>query len=535
MLAGVALVPAARASAVASAGPPATGASVTTDKGVVIGTVGDGTRSFSGIPFAAPPVGKDRWAPPKPAAPWSQPLDATKLAAACEQGVNTSFGTPKVSVSEDCLHLNVYTPTTSTQKRPVMVWFHGGGYTGGQGGDYDGGPFARDHDAIVVTVNYRLGVFGFLATSGLSATSSTHTSGNYGLEDQQAALQWVQRNIAAFGGDPQKVTIAGQSAGAGSVCFQTVAPKSRGLFAGAIMMSGNCAFRTSPTPTLSQSESQGDKYAATVGCSGSGTSEADCLRSKSVDELLTSAGGTSTGGATALPLAPIVDGKFIPQDPGKLIRQGKFNRVPVMSGNTSDEGTTFVFLNYELKGMPVTADGYRAALQLLIPSANPDTVMARYPLSQYPTPSQAVAVARTDSSVCQLNASAQVYATKVPTYVYVFADRTTPSPIPKLPSLNIGVGHGNDIQYVFQNQGIPLVSVTPSPFTATQQAVTNSVTDYWAQFMKTGDPGHAGGPTWPRFTPTSQKRIVYGTDATTVDASNFSADHQCGFWLKQTS
>src|SRR5262249_25313686 len=161
-------------------------------------------------------------------------------------------------------------------------------------------------------------------------------------------------------------------------------------------------------------------------------------------------------------------------DPGVLIRTGHFNRVPVMEGNTSDEGTTFVFITYELKGMPVTTDGYRAALQNLVPAANPDEVMAHYPLSQYPSPSQAVATARTDSSVCALNQSAKVYATKVPTYAYEFADRTLPTLIPKLPTLTMGVGHGNDIQYVFQNQGIPLVSVTPAPFTATQQKVSNS-------------------------------------------------------------
>ena len=159
-----------------------------------------------------------------------------------------------------------------------------------------------------------------------------------------------------------------------------------------------------------------------------------------------------------------MDGTFIPKDPGTLIRTGHFNRVPVMEGNTSDEGTTFVLINYELKGMPVTADGYRAALQNLVPAANPDGVMARYPLSQYPSPSQAVAAARTDSSVCGLNQSAKVYAGKVPTYAYVFADRTLPTPLAKLPTLTMGVGHGNDLQYVFQNQGIPLVSVAPSPF-----------------------------------------------------------------------
>jgi para-nitrobenzyl esterase len=520
--------------AVSQAGAAAsTDAQVTTDKGVVVGTVETDTRSFLGIPYAAPPTGDGRWAPPKPAAKWAEPRDATKLGAACEQNVNTSFGPQSVPTSEDCLFLNVNTPTTTTTKRPVLVFFHGGGYVGGMGGDYDGRPFARDHDAIVVTVNYRLGVFGFLAASSLNATDSKHTSGNYGIEDQRAALQWVQKNIAAFGGDPKRVTIAGQSAGSGSVCVHTVSPESRGLFSGAIMESGTCAAGLKPTPTLAEVAQQGDTFASTLGCPGTDASAAACLRGKSPEAVLAAVGGDSITGGAAITLSPIVDGRVIPKQPTQLIESGKFNKVPMIIGNTSNEGTTFVLINYEVKGTPVTADGYGAAITKLTPGADVQKVMDLYPLSAYRTPSQAVAAARTDSSVCGLNAAAKLFAAKVPTYAYVFADPNAPSPVDlaKLfPTITMGASHASELQYLFQTAGIPLSSVTPSKFDATEKAVSNSLTGYWAAFMAKQAPGKGGGPSWPKFQATNGTRVVFNSGGTTLDSSNFEQAHHCDFW-----
>ena len=425
-----------------------------------------------------------------------------------------NIGKPTATISEDCLYLNVYTPSGGGSNLPVMVWIHGGGFTGGQGADCDGHTFARDHHTIVVTVNYRLGVFGFLAAASLSRTSPTKTSGNYGLEDRRAALQWVHGNIAAFGGSPRRVTIAGESAGGGSVCFHTVSPKSRGLFQAAIMESGSSAYTYRPVPTLREAENLGDGFATKVGCDG--PESAACLRSKSAEELLSTAGGTSTGGESSLPLAPIVDGAFIPKQPAALFTAGRINRAPVIIGNNADEGTIFVFLNHELKSSPVTADEYEADLKKLAGVTDSTATLARYPLADYPSPSQALAAATTDSFVCEIDASAKRYARSVPTYSYEFSDRNAPFPLAKLPTLSIGAGHGLELQYVFQSQGIPLISVTPSNFDSAQQAVSDSLTGYWARFMGRELQARVTGSNGRGSNTARARRTVFGSDATTV-------------------
>jgi para-nitrobenzyl esterase len=533
---GILVLPAAWAGAQSASSNP----QVSTDKGAVVGSVDQkiGVRTFLGIPYAAPPVGALRWQPPRPAASWSAPRQATTLGSACEQNVNTSFGQPTVGVSEDCLFLNVYTPLSGSHL-PVVVWFHGGGYTGGQGGDYDGRFYASQRHQIVVTVNYRLGAFGFLATNSLNATSSTHTSGNYGFEDQQAALRWVQKNIASFGGNAGNVTITGQSAGAGSVCFHTVSPQSRGLFEAGILMSGTCAFRFQPIPTLQQIASQGDTIAAQLGCSGTDAAAAACLRAKSPQSILAATGGGSTGGATTLPLGPLVDGRIIPQQPETLVKSGRFNKVPLMMGNVLDEGTIFVFLNHVLAGAPpVTAAEYPSLVQAttLPQGITVDEVVQHYPLSSYPSPNQALAQVMTDESVCQIDAQTKLFAKWVPTYAYEFADRDAPNlaaPIAKAGGLTLGANHGIDIQYVFKSEGIPLVSATPAPFDTAQNAVSNSIGSYWAHFAATGNPGSAGGPAWPRFQAGSPERVRYDTGGTTL-FKNLEQEHQCSFWLSTT-
>jgi para-nitrobenzyl esterase len=508
------------------------GAQVTTDKGAVVGTVESATRSFLGIPFAAPPVGDLRWAPPQPAAAWTTPLQATAPGNACVQNVSASYGKASVGIAEDCLYLNVHTPATSTTQRPVMVWFHGGGYTGGMGADYDGRSLAKDNGIIVVTVNYRLGVFGFLATSGLNATSSTKTSGNYGIEDQRAALQWVQHNIAAFGGDPKRVAIAGESAGGGSVCSHLVSPESAGLFHAAIQESGTCS-NALATPTLASATTAGDGFAATLGCTGTGADQATCLRGKSADALRDAGGGGSTGGATPIPLRPIVDGKVIPSQPYDLLRSGKFNKVPVISGYNLTEGSTFVYLAYQVKGNQVTPEGYADAVKNLLAGSprSVDEIVAQYPPSKYKTPSDAVAAARTDSSVCGLNATTELFAAKVPTYAYMFADTTLPFLGGKPDTLTIGVGHGMEMQYLFKSQGIPLVKTLDPGFSAAQLKVSDAMAGFWSAFVTSGVPGTQAGVTWPKYTTSAEKRLVFNPDAPTTDTFDANA-HNCSFWLR---
>jgi para-nitrobenzyl esterase len=505
---------------------------VAVEQGELVGVVEGASRSFLGVPYGAPPTGDARWTEPEPAPSWSTPRQATSLGAACAQRVSPSYGEPSVAVSEDCLFLNVHAPTTATGRRPVMVWFHGGGYTGGQGGDYDGRLLAGEDDLVVVTVNYRLGVFGFLAASGLSASSENETSGNYGIQDQRLALEWVQENIAAFGGDAERVTIVGESAGAGSVCTHLVSPESRGLFHGAIMQSGTCA-GTQPSATLAEAEKEGDAFAARLGCTGADAAVAACLRGKSVDELRDAAGGGSTGGATALPLRPIVDGRVVPDQPNELIEDGKANEVPVISGFNSDEGSTFVYLAYELKGQPVTAEGYAAAVEAMFADeVDAAAVVEHYPASGYRTPSNALAAARSDQSICRITASTKRFAEAMPTYAYEFADRDTPFLGGKPETLDMGAGHGFEMQYLFGSQGIPLVRTIPTPFNDRQRKVARSMIGYWAEFMHELDPGTGGGPAWPRFEPDDGRRLEIGSDASTV-VEVPDDEHQCDFWRTQ--
>jgi para-nitrobenzyl esterase len=504
------------------------GAQVHVDQGDLVGVVEAKTRSFYGIPYAAPPVGDGRWAPPGAPIGWQGARQATEAGAACQQNVNTSFGTQRVPVSEDCLFLNVHAPATATGKRPVMIWFHGGGFTGGMGDDYDGRSIAADNDMIVVTVNYRLGVFGFLATSGLTADSGTDSAGNYGIEDQRASMEWVRDNIAAFGGDPGRVTIAGQSAGSGSVCVHAMSPESAGLFEGGIMMAGMCA-GTRPTATLEEAEVEGDGFAASVGCPGDGAQSVACLRAKPAAELTVAGGGGSTGGATALPLGPIVDGKVLPDQPNTLLADGKVNDVPVIIGYNIDEGNGSVYLQYERQGTPVTVEGYPAAVAESFPdSAQLAAVLERYPLSNFRTPSNALGKVRSDQSICRIQAGTREFAPVMPTFAYEFAERDTPFLGGKPETLDLGAAHAFELQYLFESQPIPIIRAIPLELSPRQQAVADSFVGYFAAFAANGAPGTGGGPEWPQYDNDNPERMSIGANASVVEP--VPDDRQCDFW-----
>lgn len=504
------------------------GAEVSLDQGDLAGLVEGDSRSFFGIPYAAPPTGEGRWAPPGPAPSWDGNRPATEAGSACQQNVNTAFGEPGIGVSEDCLFLNVHAPASATGTRPVMVWFHGGGYTGGMGADYDGRTIVADQDLVVVTVNYRLGVFGFLATSGLTDDSESDSSGNYGIEDQRASLEWVRDNIGAFGGDPNRVTIAGQSAGSGSACVHILSPESAGLFQGAIMMAGMCA-GTRPMATLAEAEAEGDTFAAEVGCPGDGAEQVSCLRSKPADELTAAGGGGSTGGATALALRPIVDGEVLLDQPNTVLAGGDVNEVPVVIGYNIDEGTGSVFTQFELQGTPVTPETYEATLAEAFPeSADLAAVLERYPLSNYRTPSNALAAVRSDQSICRIQAGTDEFAAVLPTYAYQFADRDTPFLGGKPETLDVGAGHGFELQYLFKSQGIPLIQIIPLELSARQEAVSDSLVGYFAAFAADGAPGTGGGPDWPQYAAEDPVRMSIGSNESVVEP--VPDDRQCEVW-----
>ncbi len=314
----------------AVASPASGGANpiVRIDDGLVRGTTAGTVDEFLGIPYAAPPTGNLRWRPPAPPASWEGVRDATQFGPSCPQPTVNNPYLPPGPISEDCLYLNVYTPTSRSSSgagRPVLVWIHGGGLVQDGARNYDGSKLAAD-GTVVVTINYRLGALGFLAHPAL-ASRPGGPAGNYGLMDQQAALRWVQRNIAQFGGDPHNVTIAGQSAGGLSVLAQMVSPGARGLFQRAIVQSGTFALNQQP---LATAEAAGQTFATAVGCPDQ---SAACLRNVPVSDLVSKFGVEIPG---------VVDGSVLTQPIGTALARGQFARVPVINGITHDEELLFV-------------------------------------------------------------------------------------------------------------------------------------------------------------------------------------------------
>src|SRR5215472_18593341 len=338
----VAATPAASATILdgqAAAGGPVTG----TANGAVRGVANGAVDEFLGIPYAAPPVGALRWQPPQPVVGWSGVRDATQFAPHCPQ-LPTPFG--QASTSEDCLFLNVFTPVhkQAGSHFPVMVWIHGGALVTGESDDYDPAALAEG-GVTVVTINYRLGALGFLAHPALADANGQ--SGDYGLMDQQAALRWVQRNIASYGGNQHDVTIFGESAGGLSTLSQVASPQARGLFDRAIVESGSYNLTQA---SLSSAEAAGDAFAAAAGCS---SQTAACLRSLPVSTILAN---ENAGGYT-----PNINSEVLPETLGAALATGNFNRVPIINGTNRDEWRLFVALT-ALEGNPVTASNYQSMI-----------------------------------------------------------------------------------------------------------------------------------------------------------------------------
>jgi para-nitrobenzyl esterase len=465
----------------ATGGPGPAPDLVYTDRGPVRGVVYEDSRVFQGIPYAAPPVGELRWRPPQPAAPWREPLDAT-APRQCAQG--PIFGSPG-SDTEDCLHLNVSTPARSPGRLPVMVWIHGGYFTFGSGGIYDGRKLAAEGDVVVVTINYRLGALGFLALPGLTGEDPGSQSGNYGLQDQQAALRWVQRNIAAFGGDPNNVTLFGESVGSISLCAQLVSPGAAGLFHRGIGQSYACP---SPLTTAAEAERAGAEFAARFGCTAPDQVVA-CMRGMPATELVRQ---WAPGGG------PVVGGREVPVQPADALRTDAYHHMPLLLGNTLDEMRFTVSLQHDAIGQPVTAAQYEQIIRGAYgPSA--EQVLQRYPVGDYSTPSVALATVQTHDtgrplSTCDHLAMYQAFAARpraVPVYAYQFADRTAP-PLVEVPGFDEGAEHAVELNFLFPN-------VFGRPLTGEQQALSTTMVQYWTNFARHGNPNGHATPAWPRF------------------------------------
>jgi para-nitrobenzyl esterase len=488
---------------------------VRTTGGMVRGVVGPEHRRFEGIPYAAPPVGPLRWQPPQPAVPWPGVRDADKPGPWCvqETGDGPAVGT---LTSEDCLTVNVWTPTGAVpERRPVMVWIHGGGFVRGSGDIYHARRLVARGDIVVVTLNYRLGALGFSADPALGE------AGNYGLADQQAALRWVRDNIANFGGDPAKVTIAGESAGGMSVCDHLAAPDSAGLFRAAIIQSGPCQAQVD----LATAQQISRDYTASVGCADQATA-AECLRALPAEELAEPLWYARFG--TDWLGGPVTGTRALPVDPGTVFADGAAARVPVLIGTNHDEFTMFVALRYLRTGRELSAADYPGVLADTFGAPDAAAVLEHYPPERYgDSASLAYAAAATDDIfACLADRIADRLGKSGPAvYAYEFDDRHAPAPemYQQVP-FPIGASHSLEVRYLFDVAGGP-------PLDAAQRRLSDQMIDYWSQFVITGAPKVAGQPDWPTVgtDPADAPWMSLRTDGSRV-VTDFAAEHQCPFW-----
>lgn len=493
---------------------PADPALVRTATGMVHGVVAPDHRLFAGIPYAAPPVGVLRWQPPAAAPAWNGVRDATGFGPRCVQDPGGDMEHNRYT-SEDCLTLNVWTPPASAERRPVMVWIHGGAFVTGSGGIYDGARLASRGDIVVVTINYRLGALGFLAHPALGPAGQV---GNYGLLDQQAALRWVRDNIAGFGGDPDKVTLAGQSAGGMSVCDHLVAPGSAGLFRAAIIQSAPCQAQAD----LATARQRSLEYAATAGCADPDTA-ADCLRALPVDKVRKPVWYFDIGGETLT--GPVTGSDVLPVDPVTAFRQGRVTGVPVLIGTTRDEFTLFAAMRYLRDGVRFTAADYPALLAEVF-GADAAAVQEHYPLHVFGSAAVAYSAAVTDSAFsCVTDRMARDLAGGAPVYAYQFNDREAPAPasMRSLP-FPVGASHSLDLAYLFTVDG------AAAPFDTAQRALSDQMIDYWSAFVTGGSPSGAGRPDWPALRPDAAgQRMSLQPDGSRI-TTDFDTVHQCRFW-----
>ena len=485
---------------------------VVTDKGPIKGSVTGGARTFLGVPFAAPPIGARRWTMPVPHDAWTAERDANSPGSLCPQ---IGFNSTKPGGVEDCLYLNVYAPANAKAGAPVMVWFHGGGFVLGSPGFTQGTALAERYGAVVVLPAYRIGPLGFLALDELAQEDANRSTGSYGIADQQRALEWVQDNAAAFGGDPANVTIFGESAGGMSVCDHLVSPRSAGLFHRAIVQSGPCAM---PLTTIDAGQAQGDAMASALGCTTAPV--VACLRTKSPDELLTALPNDGAFGLTGgTRWGPTLDGYVLTGQVKETIASGAFNKVPTVVGWNVDEGKLFNALAFLLPNKALTADGYQAAVTTLLrDEAKVQQVVARYPASAFPTPGDAFAQAIGDAAIkCPGHTVAvELAAQGVPTWVYSFAYPKATFQVP-IPGYDLGAFHSAEIQFAF---GMPLKSDD-----AAEDTLGDEMSSRWAAFAKTGDPS-TGSPAWPAFDGGAQ-HLVFDT----VLSTGHDLDKDvCAFW-----
>jgi para-nitrobenzyl esterase len=466
---------------------------VNTIYGAVQGQIQDGVSAFLGIPYASPPVGPLRWAPPQPHGGWSEVRLAQAFPPACPQkefSPNDTLG--KVVGQEDCLYLNVWTPSLSG-RLPVMVFIHGGGNQQGSTGQmtggariYDGKNLAKRGGVVVVTIQYRLGALGYLVHPGLEAESAWGKAGNYGAMDHLAALQWVRQNIEAFGGDPERVTIFGESAGAVNVGNLLVMPAAKGLFHRAILQSGSPRLKG-----YNVARTEGIAFAQKLGATGAAAQQIAYLRSLPADSLVRDDSSPISGnGITQAPWQPVMDGYWFAQEPLEVIQNDQHNRVPLLIGSNSEEMSLYL-------PPVITPQMFQAFVQASIPPVYRPQVLATYPPGSTNEQARASYVALV--SDLQFTAPARRVADCVsknqtePVWRYFFTFRHT---VPVLQPF--GAYHGMELFYVFNTWENAVLGSGPL-FRPADDSVQQNLLRYWTNFARTGDPNGAGLVGWPQY------------------------------------
>jgi len=472
--------------------------------GAIRGTTEPGTevRVYRGIPFADPPVGELRWHPPQPLEPWEGVRDCTEFGPSCPQPAARIVRRVTGRQREDCLYLNVWSAAEAGSRAPVMVWIHGGGFSIGSGSQrlYDGSRFAAN-GIVLVTINYRLGPFGFMAHPALSAESPEGVSGNYGLLDQIAALKWVQENIAAFGGDPGMVTIFGESAGAVSVGCLLASPLAEGLFHRAIMQSGVAVEVASTlrgdSPRGPAAETVGAHIAAELGIEMQADAPAKTaarLRDVPADELLTATDPRVGLFGKGRKLWPVVDGHVLPHPISAAYAEGHWHHVPVLLGTNADEGTLF------LPQLPVKGPLAYTALVRTLFGDNASQILQAFPAERPEQVRSAVAdLVSVSAFIAPTRRTARLLcAGKSPVWLYHF---TRVSPLAE--RLQRGATHGADIPYAFGN--LPAFG-----YNKVDRAASATMQQAWIRFARTGDPNGPPLSPWPRYTVSNDAHMVFG-------------------------
>lgn len=476
---------------------------VTTQNGQVSGTFDEvsGITAFKGIPFAAPPVGDLRWKAPQPVESWEGVKECTAFSASPIQGTPMPFSmwtqefiAPKEPLSEDCLYLNVWTGAqTADEKLPVFVYIYGGGFSSGSTAVpiYDGEEMAKK-GIVFVTPNYRVGTMGFLAHPDLTAESPNHASGNYGLLDQVEALKWVHENIQAFGGDPNNVTIAGQSAGAFSVNYLVASPLTKGLIHRAIAESGGAVVSNSALSrgsALKAAEEAGVKFAESLGCSS-----IEELRAKTPEEILSVRGSSR----------PIVDGYFLPKTVGEIFESGEQNDIPVILGWNKNEGF----------GPPaVSADQFNERVKTMFGDMV-DEFLQKFPVNS----DEEAAAIQNDLGTLQTFGiqsykwmQIQDKTGTAPVFMYRFE-----RDVPYADGMqDYGAFHTGEVPYAYNN-----LKMSPRPWTDADYKLADTMSDFWVNFAKNGDPNGENLPDWEVCLPDQLKSMIFNTEVQCTETPN---------------